>query len=299
MKTFFSPILVIVLVVASNVLMFYLGKATTTLETTTTTNISSKASTTNSIRATDQDHKAHQTNNSSGGVLSPIETSKFDIIKQTLYKEASNIAKTTRKKITLEEGWKRGTGGLDDTDRMVLGELYYNATSVFEYGLGESTLIAAFTGVPRYSGIDSDPVWVTKARKEAGQDHFRFYYGDIGDTASFGNPVDNTLQKIHYNYQMSGLALEDSAFDVYLVDGRYRVACASLSFLHAIKTGGDMEKVRVGIHDNDQSARGYAEFKTVADVVIENKKLWVYKLKQGITEDDLYNLWLKFRNNQI
>lgn len=192
----------------------------------------------------------------------------------------------------------RGTGGLDDDDRMALGELYYNANSVFEFGLGESTKIAALTGVPRYSGVDSDPVWVAKARQDANRSHFRFNYGDIGDTGLFGVPVDNTLQKIHYDYQIASLVLEDSPFDVYLVDGRYRVACACLSFLHAMKTGGNMEKVMVGIHDNDQVRRGYGVFRNVADIVIQKKKLWVYKLKPGTTEDDLYNLWAKMRNDQ-
>ena len=225
-------------------------------------------------------------------------SSKFDIIKETLYKKASQPAKNTRKKFTLE-GWERGTGGLDDDDRLVLGELYYNAASVFEYGLGESTRIAAATEVPRYSGVDSDPVWVAKARKDANRSHFRFNYGDIGNTGNFGHPKDSSLQKIQYDYQIASLILEDSPFDVYLVDGRYRVACACLSFLHAIKTGGDMETVRVAIHDNDQKGRGYDIFQDVADVVIEKKKLWVYKLKPETTEDDLYELWVKMHNKEI
>ena len=77
---------------------------------------------------------------------------------------------------------------------------------------------------------------------------------------------------------MAPLDLEDEPFDVYIVDGRYRVACACISFLHALKTGGNMESVRVGIHDNHEEERRYGILRDVADVVVENHKLWVYKL---------------------
>ena len=107
--------------------------------------------------------------------------SKFDEIRQMLYKKAistSSKSSTNRTKFSLE-GWNETNGGLDDADRITLGELYYNAESVFEFGLGESTLIAASTGVPRYSGIDSDPVWIAQARADSKKDHFRFNFGDI------------------------------------------------------------------------------------------------------------------------
>jgi protein O-GlcNAc transferase len=186
---------------------------------------------------------------------------------------------------------------------MALGDLYLNAQSVFEYGLGESTFIAAHTGVPRYSGVDSDAVWVVQARENSKLDHFRFNFADIGATQLFGNPTDNTLQKIQYDYQMAPLVLEDEAFDVYLVDGRYRVACACLSFLHAIKAGGNMDLVRVGVHDNDANygnvERHYEVLTNVADVVVRNSKLWVYKLKKHATEEDLYALWEQSRSKQV
>lgn len=82
---------------------------------------------------------------------------------------------------------------MDDADRLTLGDLYYNANSVFEYGLGESTLIAAHTGVPRYAGIDSDAEWVAQARKNSKLDHFRFNFADIGAIQAWGNPIDESL----------------------------------------------------------------------------------------------------------
>ena len=110
--------------------------------------------------------------------------SKFDFISKQLYEKAIVPANgDNRNQFVLDDNWKRGTGGLDDEDRKTIGNLYYKASSVFEFGMGESTLIAATVKVPRYAGVDSDAVWVAKAREEAianGMDHFRYYFSDIG-----------------------------------------------------------------------------------------------------------------------
>jgi len=57
----------------------------------------------------------------------------------------------------------------------------------------------------------------------------------------------------------------------------------------------DLEHIRVGIHDNeDNKRRQYEIFEKVADVVIRNQKLWVYKLKMDDNnniEERLQNLW--------
>ena len=77
----------------------------------------------------------------------------------------SNInAEITRRDFNLTMWDKKTTGGLKDLDRIKLAAIYRNATSVFEWGLGESSFIAAEVGVPRYTGIDSDPTWIKAAR---------------------------------------------------------------------------------------------------------------------------------------
>jgi hypothetical protein len=95
----------------------------------------------------------------------------------------SNPSLTSSRTIFNVTQWKDiSNGGLTESDRALLGEVYYNASSVFEFGLGESTQIAAHVGVPRYSGVDSDARWVTQARAKAAKNHFRFYFADIGQT---------------------------------------------------------------------------------------------------------------------
>lgn len=110
-------------------------------------------------------------------------------------------------------------------------ELYRNADSVFEFGLGESTRIAAAVGVPRYAGIDSDAAWVSNVRGDVPL-HYRFYFADIGPTKDWGYPTKDVL-KGELNYQMVPLIAEPEPFGVYMVDGRWRLGCVLLSFLHA------------------------------------------------------------------
>ena len=121
------------------------------------------------------------------------------------------------------------------------------------------------------------------------------------------------MAKNEYDYQVAALMAEKQAFDVYLVDGRYRVACACLSFLHAIKHRGvDLaSQVRVGIHDNHANGkiginkkprarnRHYDVFQEVADAEIQNTRLWVYKLKTNRPniEQELYDLWEQIHND--
>jgi hypothetical protein len=86
------------------------------------------------------------------------------------------------------QNWKKGTGGLQNTDRVLLSQIYSKANSIFEFGLGESTYIAAHmqqqkrksqavikattdnnnnfinsNNFMHYAGIDSDQNWVREA----------------------------------------------------------------------------------------------------------------------------------------
>jgi len=176
-----------------------------------------------------------------------------------------------------------------EQDRELLGRLYYDASSVFEFGLGESTMIAAHVGVPRYSGVDSDAVWVQKAREQSGADRFHFTFADIGPTKAWGTPVRITTSKIPFSYQSSPLFVETLPFDVYLVDGRYRVACFCSSVLHAIGRGADMSKTVFGIHDWERAE--YRVVLEVGDLVRKSRKLAVLRVKPNATESDVLRIW--------
>lgn len=215
-------------------------------------------------------------------------------------------AERTRQDFNLTMWDKRTTGGLKDLDRIKLAAIYRNATSVFEWGLGESSFIAAKVGVPRYTGIDSDPTWI-KAARDSSPDHFRFHLGDIGPTGHWGRPDRSRLKKSYLNYQFEPLVSE-KAFDVYYVDGRMRPACALVAFLHASTRGKTEEEKSpiVIIHDyyHDKMSQNcsecrkfrwqypYHRIEEVADLVDHSgAMLAVFKRKKGVTDWEIKALW--------
>jgi hypothetical protein len=93
----------------------------------------------------------------------PKGISAFDAAADALFVAALDYELPERPDFDLVNWKTRTAGGLADRDRLMLAKIYREADSMFEYGLGESTHIAAQVGVPRYSGIDSD----TSPREES------------------------------------------------------------------------------------------------------------------------------------
>lgn len=150
-------------------------------------------------------------------------------------------------------------------------------------------MIAAHVGVPRYSGVDSDAAWVQKAREQSGADRFHFTFADIGPTRAWGNPVRNATSKIPFSYQSSPLYIETLPFDVYLVDGRYRVACFCSSVLHAMGRGADMSTTVFAMHDWGRPE--YMAVLEVGDLVGRSSLLAVFRAKPNATETDVARIW--------
>ena len=234
-----------------------------------------------------------------GAGSSAATENSFDIAAALMYdKIVQGMASSTppRNEFVLDQWKQRTTGGLVNADRVLLAKYYRQANSVFEYGLGESTYIANHVGVPRYAGIDSDVAYVDGVRQNVSS-HFRFYYGDIGDTGAWGMPLDSKLPKSVWQYQVAPLQSELLPFDVYMVDGRFRVACVLLSFLHASARGAAHDATIVLMHDCDQPGfspptlhkrigiRNY----TVNDDILQlkdhsRKALCVYQRKSSTTD---------------
>ena len=234
-----------------------------------------------------------------------LGTTAFDAIVQAGYEMTfSKPAAPPRKKLNLKT-WTKGTGGLQDQDRILLAEIYGNASSVFEFGLGESTFIASHVGVPRYAGIDSDATWVSMSR-DAVHSHFRFYLADIGKTGMWGMPLNANLPKSILDYQLAPLIVEPHAFDVYMVDGRMRFACMMASFLHASSRGAPTSQTLVLNHDcmenvdehvrfQNGSRKSYKAADHLLDLVYHSgEKLCAYRRKENTTDEDLLQLWQKY-----
>lgn len=208
----------------------------------------------------------------------------YDIL--ALYQPPPSISRS----IFRVEEWndKRTQGGLLDPDRSMIGRVYGKAQSVFEWGLGESTWIARHVQVPRYLGIDSDPSYMNATRTELQTSHFRFLLADIGETVDWGFPADRDLPKNWFSYQVAPLMAERAPFDVYLVDGRYRVGCMLVAFLHASSRGAKQTPI-VLVHDCDRA--GYH----VADYLLFKEEsggiLCQYTRRPETTDEQLLELW--------
>jgi len=201
-----------------------------------------------------------------------------------------------------EGAWKASNGGLNDADRMILAQTYYESDSVFETGVGESTKICAFTKVPRYTGVDNAISWLGEVMKIS-PPHYRFHWADIGPVGAWSHPKDKSaIDK--WPFSSSGaLAAESEAFDFYFVDGRFRVASVAACMLHAAAHGRSPSEYKVGIHDfRKRAAWGYKDVlligtpiegylspnKTTADLAILRRK-------EGVTDDDILKIWEKHK----
>jgi hypothetical protein len=222
--------------------------------------------------------------------------------------------KVASKPFILKEWHNRTAGGLRDKDRVFLAKLYSRpGTSVFEYGVGESTYIADHVGVARYAGIDSDPTWVGLAREKVSS-RFRFYLADVGPTGAWGL-AKNNLTKAVYQYQLAPLIAEPEAFDVYMVDGRWRFACVLASFLHAADRGdskanhGDRTQTTVLLHDcratQQEHVKSYGSAQRInyhaADHLLRvehsGAKLCIFHRLENTTDEQLLELWYAHNQN--
>jgi hypothetical protein len=220
----------------------------------------------------------------------------FDnIVDEAYHRIYDNFTNPERKVFDIDKWTLKTKGGLTDNDRVALAEFYRNADSVFEYGLGESTYIADHVGVPRYAGIDSDPVWVGMARDKVSS-HFRFYLADIGKTEKWGFPAEE-LEKSVFQYQLAPLVAEKEPFDVYMVDGRFRFACLLASFLHASSRGGNRTHTTVLVHDCHRTKVSHLMLRRknddlkVFDVQRAGDRVCVYRRYANTTDEQVLDLW--------
>lgn len=197
---------------------------------------------------------------------------------------------------------------MTDADIKILAAIYYEVESVYETGIGESTKLAIFCGVPRYTGVDGALEWVNIAMKGA-PSHYRFHWADIGAIRDWANPTDEKAMPKWPMSTFAALAAESKGFEFYLVDGRFRVASVAACFLHAARTGMKRTDFRVGIHDFEERHRpdAYGGVLRIADIIdgfdpAKMKKadhngvrIAILRRKESVTDDDILQLWKEYR----
>jgi hypothetical protein len=106
------------------------------------------------------------------------------------------------------------------------------ARTYVEFGAGGSTVHAARLKVPTVVSVESDPNWAAKLQaqpdikraEEYGR--LKIHYVDVGPVMAPGYPTDAASARKWSNYYTSLWSLIDARkTDVFLIDGRFRVAC--------------------------------------------------------------------------
>lgn len=107
-----------------------------------------------------------------------------------------------------------------------------------EFGSGASTVLAASLAGEQVMTFDSSQAWLDRVASECRARRTRLVpklaFIDIGATAEWGFPADETARDRWPRYHAS--MWDDPAVsqgDLYLIDGRFRVACFVQVMLHA------------------------------------------------------------------
>lgn len=172
-----------------------------------------------------------------------------------------------------------------------------------EFGLGGSTVLAAELGVKRLCGIDSDENWVNGIitaiqgidnNANTNDIDLNLKCIDIGKTGAWGRPVDKKGIKQWPDYPNSiKQFVTNQPFDVILVDGRFRVACALKSFEYLSDDGLLM------IHDFERTE--YHVVLDYYDIVEQKERLVVLtkkaKAKTNVGAKKLEETFLKYVND--
>lgn len=120
------------------------------------------------------------------------------------------------------------------------------AERYFEFGSGGSTKLASRSNIEVY-GVESDKFWVDTLHSEAGP-LCKVDYVDIGPIKAWGYPIDDTHQEKFTGYSKAILQ-HDRAFDLILVDGRFRVACTLNAIKHTLEKQDNIRDRAIFIHD--------------------------------------------------
>ena len=182
-------------------------------------------------------------------------------------------------------------GGMTPAEFQYLAKTYKKAKRVFEWGIGTSTKIADYVGVPYVVGVDSSIEWVSKVSAKVSKIDRKIKFVNIGPTKEWGYPKDDSHKNLWPTYPLA-VQQESSSFDVYLVDGRFRVACACQALMH-----GHADS-RIMLHDYDLSwdiRKHYQVVETLADLLHKENNLAVFKRKKTISDAEIRSVFEKYK----
>lgn len=174
-------------------------------------------------------------------------------------------------------------------DIALLSSLLRCTDCYVEFGCGGSTLLAS--GLVRKSiiTIDSSAEWLGKVRRACADKPMQptLLHVDIGPTREWGFPTDLASRDRWTRYHSHPWTeTSASTADLYLIDGRFRVACSMQVLLRC------HPDARLTIHDY-RSRPEYHVVERFARPIAETAELTVFERRAGFSHADAAALLFK------
>jgi hypothetical protein len=174
--------------------------------------------------------------------------------------------------------------------------------SYVEFGCGGSTLLAVRSPVKMIWSVENDPAWIERIRRHpeiaAAEREGRLVLWpvDLGPTKAYGYPATpwwRLYQSAHRDkwpsyYESIWSEADAAAADLFLVDGRFRVASALAVASHC------RDQAKVLVHDF-KGRHEYGAILEVYDKVRQVRSLAVLRRKPDANAERIGALMSKFR----
>ncbi len=179
---------------------------------------------------------------------------------------------------------------MSDAERNLFRKSLKAAKCYFEFGCGGSTVWAVREGLV-VKGVESDARWVNALRDKLGPD-CQVEAVDIGQTGKWGMPVGNDSAERFPDYSQA-IDKHTTAFDLILVDGRFRVACTLKAILHILEHSDEPQNARVFLHDFWNRPQYHAVLEFLEEIErVDTAGL--FKVKAGIDAAEVASTWKEY-----
>lgn len=202
------------------------------------------------------------------------------------------------KQLELPQKAEAGSFALPTEPRMSIAEqklfkkALKNASKYFEFGSGGSSVWAAQHDLTVY-GVESDANWVHMIKEEL-DEKCQIDAVDIGPTGAWGYPLDYKNQASFPRYSQA-IFKHDQPFDLILVDGRFRVACALASVQYVLTHHPKPRAARIFIHDFWNRLSSYATVLEYLEPVAQAESAGLFRVKSELNLEQLQQHQAEFQ----
>ena len=182
-----------------------------------------------------------------------------------------------------DAGWIGDNVSVTEGEQALLRRELAAATHYFEYGSGESTLLAlGQDNLRRIASVESDASFLERnllpraeVRENLASGRLTLHPIDVGPTRNWGMPRDNSRRENWPSYPRA-IELAAEPWDLVLVDGRFRIACVAVVLLRC-------PKARILFHDFWNRPK-YHVVREHCELLEREEKFGVFTAAPGLNE---------------